>query len=75
MVKSGLYLVTGVKKYPAYTGDSNEEWVKLLVPGDDCVDARENVKSLLPGRIDVIKGVKHLYDGAFDNYIIDLAIV
>ena len=75
MTKSCLYLITGIKKYPSYVGDSNEEYVKLLVPGNDVIDAKKNLETLLPGRIDMIKGVKHLYDGCFDNYIADLAIV
>ena len=75
MVKSGLYLITGIKKYPTYTGDTSEEYVKLLVPGNDCVDVKENLKTQFPNRIDEIKGIKHLYDGKFDNYIVDLAIV
>ena len=74
MTKNGLYLVTGIKKYPAYTGDSTEEWVKLLVPGNDVIDAKKNLETLLPDRIDMIKGVKLLYEGPFDNYIIDLAV-
>ena len=75
MTKSSLYLITGIKKYPAYVGDSNEEWVKLLVPGNDVIDAKKNLETLFPDRIDMIKGVIHLYDGRFDNYIIDLAVV
>ena len=75
MTKSSLYLITGIKKYPAYVGDSNEEWVKLLVPGNDCVDVKKNLETQFPHRIDEIKGIKHLYDGKFDNYIIDLAVV
>ena len=35
MIVKNLYLVTGIKYYGAYQGDSGEEHVKLLVPAVD----------------------------------------
>ncbi len=35
MIVKNLYLVTGIKRYTAYQGDSGEEHVKLLIPAVD----------------------------------------
>lgn len=76
MTKSGLYLIAGIKYYPSYTGDTNEEYIKLLVPGNDAIDAEHNLHTYFPGRLNLIKRVTRLYNGRFDeNNIIDLAIV
>lgn len=77
MKKTGIYLITGVKNYSAYTGDSTREWVKILVPGNDHDDARENLVNHFPNRIDVIKGVVKLYECPqvdADN-IVDLTVI
>ena len=58
MIVKNLYLVTGIKYYRAYQGDSGEEHIKLLVPAVDedaakkaayetkCVDELTNVRLL-----------------------------
>ena len=58
MIVKNLYLVTGIKYYDSYQGDSGEERVKLLVPAVDedaaketayeskCIDELTNVRLL-----------------------------
>lgn len=58
MIVKNLYLVTGIKYYDSYQGDSNEEHIKLLVPAVDedaakkaayetkCIDELTNVRLL-----------------------------
>lgn len=58
MIVKNLYLVTGVKYYNSYQGDSGEEHVKLLVPAVDeeaakkaaheskCMDIFTNIRLL-----------------------------
>lgn len=58
MIVKNLYLVTGIKYYDSYQGDSGEEHIKLLVPAVDedaakkaayetkCIDELTNVRLL-----------------------------
>ena len=62
MIKKSLYLVTGIKRYPAFTGDNNTEYVKLLVPADSASEAWDSVKKNQPNIIDEFKGSRKLYD-------------
>ena len=43
MIVDKLYLVTCKKDYPAFTGDSTEEIIKLLVPAQSKKAAEDNV--------------------------------
>ena len=73
MNKKHIYLVTGFKFYPAYTGDYTKEWVKILIPADTPDEAKLVVNNMQ--RIDEIHGVKCLYEGAFPaDAIYDMAI-
>jgi len=72
MVVTKLYLVVGIKNYPAYTGDSIEETVKVLVPANDEKSAVDTLKLKHPEWVDEVKSIKELYfiqDGcSFDEY-------
>lgn len=54
-----LYLVKGVKKYPAFTGDSCEEVIKMLVPAIDVFNAEQ--QALNSSFIDEVKYIEELY--------------
>ena len=60
MIVKNLYLVTGIKYYDAYQGDSGEEYVKLLVPAVD-EDAAKKV-AYESKRIDELTNVRLLYE-------------
>lgn len=53
-----IYLITCIKKYPPYTGDTLTGTVRFIVPAIDEVAA----KQLISSNIDEIKTVKKLYE-------------
>lgn len=59
MIVKNLYLVTGIKYYDAYQGDSGEEHVKLLVPAVDEDTAKKAAYETM--NIDEITNVRLLY--------------
>ena len=61
MVKTSLYLISGIKHYPAYIGDSAEETVNVLVPGDGPEDVKLSLQTKHPDWIDEVKSVQLLY--------------
>ena len=62
MIVTNLYLITCVKDYPAFTGDSCSEVVKLLVPANSKKEAEEYIiKNRVKFGIDRISGSKLLY--------------
>lgn len=34
-----LYLIRGIKRYPGFTGDTTEEYLSVIAPGEDSSDA------------------------------------
>ena len=60
MIVKNLYLVTGIKYYASYQGDSSEERVKLLVPAVD-EDAAKKV-TYESKYIDELTNVRLLYE-------------
>ncbi len=63
MIVTNLYLITCVKDYPAFTGDSCSEVVKLLVPANSKTEAEEYIiKNRVKFGIDRISGSKFLYE-------------
>lgn len=65
MLVRNIYFVRGVKHYPAFTGDSATDDIKLLVPANSVDDAKEAALnysvSLSQPTIDEIKEVRLLY--------------
>ena len=60
MIVKNLYLVTGIKYYKSYQGDSGEERVKLLVPAMNKDDAKKSITKT--DYIDEISDVRLLYE-------------
>ena len=60
MIKSKLYLVTGIKYYGAYQGDSAEEIIKYIIPADSMAEAHLIADESL--QIDKVTSVKLLYE-------------
>ena len=59
MIVRNLYLVSGIKYYPAYQGDSGEEHVNLLVPAQSDDDAKKKAEET--NFIDEISDASLLY--------------
>ena len=63
MIVTNLYLITCVKDYPAFTGDSCSGVVKLLVPANSKKEAEEYIiKNHIRFGIDRISDSKLLYE-------------
>ena len=63
MIVKNLYLVTGIKHYDAYQGDSAQEYIKLLVPADDEDTAKKAAYETK--MIDELTNVRLLYNVNF----------
>lgn len=60
MIYTKLYLVKGIKYYPAWQGDSGEEIVKILVPASNEEDATKTAFDT--GKMDELTSVCLLYE-------------
>ena len=61
MTEQSIYLVSGIKNYPSYTGDSNVEYVRFISSGTSFDAAVKNVKDKYPDAMDEVKKVIKVY--------------
>ena len=56
-INKGLYVISGIKNYPPYLGDTASDTIKILV----VANSEEHAKTRVKDQLDKINNVKFIY--------------